>query len=159
MTQEDLTSNWKVAMGPVWLDGKPALHVVDCDKRFQNAGFIRGKTSLELLSQLVEIWTSAYSGHPDILRVDQETSCIAKELIQGADSSAVVVHASDIEAHNTLGVGERYHHPLRRVYAAVQNSNHVINGPLALRLEIMALNDTMGPEGLVPSLLVLRQLH
>ena len=71
-----------------------------------------------------------------------------------------------LKAHNSLGPGERYHEPLRRIYQKIRYSEPGINIQLALLLAVnltarsnaslalKAINDTMNPEGLVPSLLV-----
>lgn len=61
---------------------------------------------------------------------------------------------SAVEAHNAIGVGERYHAPPRRIYLAVRNSYPKLRERLGLCLSIKSMNDTMGPEGLVPSLLL-----
>ena len=53
-----------------------------------------------------------------------------------------------------MGAGERYHDPLRRVFKKVKHEYPSLNRELALRISVKAINDTMGPEGLVPSLLV-----
>lgn len=140
------------------LDGKAVLHIVDSDRQFQNAAFTRDKTAEGLWAPSIEVWPSVYTGYPDILSVDRESSIIAKGFIAAADRCGVVVQTSCIETRNALDVGERYQHPLRRVYAAVQKSDEILRDPLALRLTIKALNDTMGPRALVPSFLVLRKL-
>lgn len=83
---------------------------------------------------------------------------MAKELTRAVDDCVVVVHASDIEAHNALGMGDHYHHPLRRVYVPVFKTDYAIEAPLTLRLAVKALNYQMGPGGLVQSLLVVGPL-
>jgi hypothetical protein len=70
------------------------------------------------------------------------------------DLSKIKLVQSGVEAHNYLGVGERYHNPLRRVYHKVRKDFPSMSLGLALRLAVKAMNDTMGPYGLVPSLLV-----
>lgn len=61
---------------------------------------------------------------------------------------------SGVESHHLLGLGERYHAPLRQVYLKIRHEHPEVDKITALRLSVKALNDTMGPEGLVPSLLV-----
>lgn len=53
-----------------------------------------------------------------------------------------------------MGVVERYHAPLQRIFLVIKRSHPALNPRLALRLVIKGTNDTTGPEGLVPSLLV-----
>lgn len=59
-----------------------------------------------------------------------------------------------MESHNSLGVGEIYHSYLRRVYNKVRSENPTISEPHALQFAVKATNDTAGPSGLVPTLLV-----
>ena len=61
---------------------------------------------------------------------------------------------SGTESHHSLGSGERHQAPLRQVYLKIRHEHHSVDKETSLRLSIKALNDTMGPEGLVPSLLV-----
>lgn len=66
----------------------------------------------------------------------------------------VEVKESGIEHHNTLGSGERYHDPLRRVFKKIMHESPKLDRHVALKLAVKAINDTMGPEGLVPSFIV-----
>lgn len=75
-----------------------------------------------------------------------------------AEGSVVVVQSSNIEGHNEIGVGERYHAPLRRVYSASHLYDPSLAPELALRLDVKSINDTMGPKRLVPSLRVYGRL-
>jgi hypothetical protein len=50
--------------------------------------------------------------------------------------------------------GERYHDPLRRIHRKVRPEFPTTTEHLALSLSNKAMNDTVGPEGLVPTLLV-----
>ncbi|KAF1934571.1 hypothetical protein EJ02DRAFT_490997 [Clathrospora elynae] len=60
-----------------------------------------------------------------------------------------------IEAHWSIGKVERYHAPLRRAYeimrAELDLSTH---NDAVLQMAVKAVNDTAGPNGLVPTLLV-----
>jgi hypothetical protein len=66
----------------------------------------------------------------------------------------VRLELSPIESHNSLTVGERYHESLRRIYRKVRHDFPTITEALALSLSNKAMNDTIGPEGLVSTLLV-----
>jgi len=70
------------------------------------------------------------------------------------DTHGIELSLSGVESHNSLGCGERYHAPLRRIFEKIKYAEPNIESRLALRLAIKAMNDTMNPEGLVPSLLV-----
>lgn len=59
-----------------------------------------------------------------------------------------------VESHNSLALGERYHAPLRRLFNKVRHAEPTLIPEMALRVAQKSLNDTMGPNGLVPTLLV-----
>lgn len=46
--EENIILNREIAMGIMWLNGKPVLHLFLVERNFQNAIFISGKTSNEL---------------------------------------------------------------------------------------------------------------
>lgn len=62
-----LQFNAELAMNLVWLDKKPALHIVDSQTCYQNAAFIRGMSPECLWKLLVETRATLYWGFPDIL--------------------------------------------------------------------------------------------
>jgi hypothetical protein len=66
----------------------------------------------------------------------------------------VALDLSPIESHNYLTVGERHHDPLRRIYRKVRHDFPEIPDSLTLSLASRAMNDTIGPEELVPTILV-----
>jgi hypothetical protein len=70
------------------------------------------------------------------------------------DMAGITLRISGIEAHNSLGIGERLHGPLRRIYRKVKMTNPDIERNLCLRLTFKSMNDTIGEDLLVPSLLV-----
>lgn len=53
-----------------------------------------------------------------------------------------------------MGSGERYHSYLRNVFSKVKDAVNKICKEDALRLDVKAVNDTVGTYGLVPTLLV-----
>ena len=63
-----------------------------------------------------------------------------------------------MEAHNTIGIVEKYHLPLRRAYHVIveelKNVEIGVTKEMALHMAVKAINDTAGPNGLVPKLLV-----
>lgn len=71
-----------------------------------------------------------------------------------SDSVGVILKFSEVESHNSLGAGERYHAPLRRIYLKIRHESPQLDHRLALRLANKVMNDSIGSEGLVPSLLV-----
>ena len=62
-----------------------------------------------------------------------------------------------IEEYSSIGLGERYHQTLRQTFRKIVAEHKKTDGDLAIALSAKAKNDTLGPEGLVPSALVFHE--
>jgi hypothetical protein len=58
------------------------------------------------------------------------------------------------ESHSSLGAGEQIHYRIRTIYNKISAEHPDLQPSMRLSINIKALNDTAGPDGLVPSLLV-----
>ena len=68
---------------------------------------------------------------------------------------AIKVKEVPVEAHNSIGKIERYHQPLRRVYEIIQEElQDKTSSEIVLQMAVKAVNDSAGPDGIVPTLLV-----
>lgn len=134
------------------------MHVIECDTRYLNASFVKGKSVRALCSLFTEIWPTVYRGYPDILKVDRETPCIAKDFTAATEDSGVVIQAPDSDAHNDIYAGERHYHAIRHVFTSVLKVIPSIPGPAALIIKVKALDEAMGSRRIVTSLLVFGQL-
>lgn len=72
-------------------------------------------------------------------------------MLQIAD---IADQSSGVESHNVLFVGEWYHLFHCTVYNKVKLNKSTLTSKMALQIAVKALNDTSGPSGLVPFLLV-----
>jgi hypothetical protein len=66
---------------------------------------------------------------------------------------AIIIKAVPVEAHWSIGVVKRYHAELRRAYQMITEDLDV-SKEIALQMAVKAINDTAGPDDLVPTLLV-----
>ena len=69
---------------------------------------------------------------------------------------AIEIKGVPVEAHNSVGLVERYHTPLRRAYEIIRDElkDERIDKEMALQMAVKAVNDSAGPNGIVPTLLV-----
>ena len=102
---------------------------------------------------IVLCWSSVYTGLPDNIIVD-EGSQFRKTFAELATLHDVNLQKTPVESHNSLGIGERYHKPLRDTYRKLKVDYPSMQRQLLLALSVKAMNDTLGPEGTVPSALV-----
>lgn len=59
-----------------------------------------------------------------------------------------------IELQNSLGLGKKYHHPLRKSYYKFLKEYQIAEPSLALSISVKTLNDTLVPEGNVSPVFV-----
>ncbi|RAL62926.1 hypothetical protein DID88_004767 [Monilinia fructigena] len=69
---------------------------------------------------------------------------------------SIQTKAVPVEAHHSIGKVERFHTPLRRSFKIIQEETEDIgvSKTAMLQMAVKAINDTAGPNGLVPILLV-----
>ena len=59
-----------------------------------------------------------------------------------------------VKAHNSVRMVERYHGPLCRIYHIIIAELLDISKDMALQMAFKVINDSVGPNGLIPTLLV-----
>lgn len=154
LPSDDIVFNAVVLIDIMYLNGRTLIHVVDKDTNFSAAGFTRGERIEELWQLYLDVWVHKYVGHPQVMHADhapQFESPIWRGLLASAGTELVL---SGIESHNALGVGERYHSFLRSVYRRVKLTHPAMPEDVALATTVAAMNQTAGPSGLIPTLLV-----
>jgi hypothetical protein len=78
--------------------------------------------------------------------------------VQTCAAHEINMRTTGVESHSSLGVGERYHAPLRRIYRKLREENPGVQKEVLLQCTVFPMNFTLGPDGLVPMLLVYGQL-
>ena len=107
--------NAKSFIDIMYLDGRPVLHIVDEATRFSAARFVPKVSTDVIWDAIVLCWSTVYTGLPHTFAVD-EGSQFRKIFAELSVLHQVNIHKSGIESHNSLGIGERYHKPLRDTY-------------------------------------------
>jgi hypothetical protein len=151
---KDIVFNSELALDLIYLEKQAALRVVDTQTHFSSALFLRGETVEMVWYAFLECWATLYLGYPDKIRTDQGTQFKSPRWKELTDATGIELILSGVESHNSIGPGERYHGPLRRIFQKVRYDYPNLNPDISLRLAVKAMNDTMNPEGLVPSYLV-----
>jgi hypothetical protein len=99
-------------------------------------------------------WINTYLGPPDMIIYNIGKNFISKEFKQYAGTMGIRTKGVPVEAHNSIGMVERYHGPLWRTYQIVIVEMPDIDKDMAVQMAFKAINDTAGPDRLVPTLLV-----
>jgi hypothetical protein len=79
---------------------------------------------------------------------------VSKEFKSYATALGTTTKSVPVKAHNLIGIVEQYHGPLRRVYSIINTELPDLGKNKKLQMAFKALNDSIGPDGLVLTLLV-----
>ena len=153
MGHENVRFNARAYIDIMYLDGKPVLHIVDEATRFSAAKFLTKVSTDSVWEAMIMCWSSVYTGLPHNIMVD-EGSQYRKIFAELSALHDVNLEKSGVQSHHSLGVGERYHKPLRDTYRKLKLDYPSMQRQVLLALAVKAMNDTLGPEGVVPSSLV-----
>ncbi|KAF1938593.1 hypothetical protein EJ02DRAFT_354125, partial [Clathrospora elynae] len=147
--------NYEILVDVMYLGSKPVLHVVDSSTAFQGAKFLSAMLAKETWQALQMLWINTYQGPPDILTHDAGTNFASAEFRAEAKIMGVTCKQVPTEAHWSVGKTERYHAPLRRAWDILHAElTGTMPDKAILQMAVKAVNNTAGPDGLVPTLLV-----
>lgn len=104
-------------------------------------------------------WIDVYIGPPDVIIHDAGSNFTASEFQSSSASMSIMTKCAPVESNNSFGIVERYHKPLLRAYDIIakefeERENSPTQKSMILQMTVKAVNDTAGPDGLVPTLLV-----
>jgi hypothetical protein len=152
--REDLDFNHSVYVDIMYINGSPVLHIIDEATRYQAARWLQNISAKHTWDTLRACWIDTYIGPPEYITHDAGRNFISKEFQQYATAMAISTKTVPVEAHWSVGLVERAHPALRRAYQIITDECKDIQKELALQMAVKAVNDTAGPDGLVPTLLV-----
>jgi hypothetical protein len=158
-TSDDVVFNRELRLDLMLLDQRdPVLHVFDAGTTYQAAMFLDGEGFAPVWNAFVKCWTRRYVGDPEYVTVDSGSVFNSEAFVQTCAAHEIKMRTTAVESHSTIGVGERYHAPLRRIYRKLRDENPDVQKEVLLQCAVFAMNSTLGPDGLVPMLLVYGQL-
>jgi hypothetical protein len=99
-------------------------------------------------------WINIYIGPPEIIVYDAGKNFASTEFRQYAQSMTITTKEVPIEAHHSIGKVKRYHVLLKRAYKIIRQEMPDTPADIILQAAIKAVNNTAGPKGLIPILLV-----
>ena len=150
--------NREVIVDLFTINGRTAISFVDRDTRFAVCRFMESNRDVkakDIWRMLLVSWVFPYSGYPDALRHDRGTQFVAPELQVAAAEAGISAVSVGIESPNAMGIGERVHGPIRRIFEKLLADNPGFDDQDFLLLAATkSYNDMQGVDGLVPTLLV-----
>jgi hypothetical protein len=152
--KDDYEFNYSIVIDVMYLDGKPVFHVIDIFISFQAASFLKNMSARNAWDILRICWIDTYLGPPDNIIHDTGKNFVSVEFRQYTKSIAIQVQEVPVEAYNSIGKIKRYHAPLQQVYEIIYDEFRDTNAEISLQIAVKAINDSAGPDGIIPILLV-----
>ncbi|KAL3420591.1 hypothetical protein PVAG01_07036 [Phlyctema vagabunda] len=154
--KDDIYFNYSIVVDITYLGSPafPVLYIIDEATRFQAARILKDISTKTVWEALQNAWIDTYLGPPDMLVHDAGTQFTAQEFKDRTGTMGITTKCVPVEAYHSIGIVERYHGPLRRAYDIIVAELSPIRKEDALQMAIKAVNDTAGPDGLTPTLLV-----
>ncbi len=140
-----------------WIEPRPdalVLHVVDRGTHFSAVMFLEGESPEDVWNAFVSCWVTVYVAFPNILSHDYGPCFTSTFFKKTFEEFGIITKEIPCESHNSLGPGEHYHAPLRKIYKKIKVKQANRGNKLSLAIAFHGLNKTANPEGLIPSLLV-----
>jgi transposase InsO family protein len=132
------------------------LHVTNEDSRYGASRFVRcsslNPTTAQLWGTFVQAWALVYIGMPDVVTTDLGTEFTSRDFELALSYHGVKHQFAAVEY--SLGANERDDAVLRRVYLKTCHDHPKLSLELALAYSQKASNETIGTDGIVPTLLV-----
>ena len=138
----------------MYMDKQPVLHVVHESTRFQAARWLKTVSSQAIWRALRLCWIDTYIGPLEQIVTDAADSLTSNSFRTEAGLFRITTKAVPVEAAHYMSIVERYHEPLRRSYRIIRSEAPDMDPESALQAAVKAVNDSVGPDGLVPTLLV-----
>jgi transposase InsO family protein len=141
---EDIVFGDELSIDLMFIDGQAVLHIVDTATRFSAATFLDshngsfGQSVKGVWLALIETRFTLYTGYPNRLRIDAGSIFASLRYKELSNMAGITLRMSEVEAHNSLGIGERMHGPIRRIYNNIRmDYPHIPVGTL-LKLGVKA---------------------
>ena len=140
----------------MYIQNQPLLHIVDEGTRFQSGRWLANISAKHTWDKLRECWIDTYLGPPDLITHDAGKNFVSKEFQQYARTLGTTTTSVPVEAHHSIGLVERYYPLVRRVYQIILEELLDLSKETALQIAFKAINNTVGPDSIIPTLLVFR---
>jgi hypothetical protein len=103
-------------------------------------------------------WIDIYLGLPDNIIHNASKNFVLAEFREQAKSLVIETKEILVEAYYSVSKIKYYHGPLRQAYKIISEELRGTNTSNKVKLQIVikAVNDSVGPDGIIPILLVFR---
>jgi hypothetical protein len=101
-------------------------------------------------------WINTYLGPLDHIVSNTRKNFVSKKFKEYINTIGIRTKAMPVKAHNSVGIVEQYHSLLQQIYQIIRVKLPRVDKDVILQIAFKALNNTAGPDRLVPTLLVFK---
>eukprot|EP00172_Hildenbrandia_rubra_P001571 Plantae.Rhodophyta-Hildenbrandia_rubra.ctg2135.p1 GENE.Plantae.Rhodophyta-Hildenbrandia_rubra.ctg2135~~Plantae.Rhodophyta-Hildenbrandia_rubra.ctg2135.p1 ORF type:complete len:830 (-),score=119.74 Plantae.Rhodophyta-Hildenbrandia_rubra.ctg2135:46-2535(-) len=150
---EDIQFSHELVMRIMRIDNKPILQIACAGARFTVAAFLTDNPAEAVWPTLLRIWLKPRVGAPHILKVDQGSEFVNDLFHRSCQSLGIFLMEAPIESPSSMGLGERFYDPLRRIFLKLRHDHSLLSKEAPLQDSHFSINCAMEPEGHAPILL------
>jgi hypothetical protein len=150
----DVKFNESVYIDVFYIDGHPVFSAVCAGTRYTEASFMVSKRTADLWDTLQRIWILPLAVCPLNIRLDSASEHRSDEMSGLASGCGIELNFSPVEAHWSLGRGERVHSLIRNIYHRVHMHAPYLALETKLAWSVFVLNATPPRDGTAALLLV-----
>lgn len=111
--------------------------------------------SIESLWKTLRLfWIDAYLGPPAMIFYDAGKNFMTESFATNADLLHIRTKSVPLKSSNFMTIVERYLQPIRRAFSVIRKESAGLDEEFALQMVVKSINDSVGPNGLVPTLLI-----
>lgn len=136
------------------INRRPVLHVVDKSRRYQAARWLNKATAGKIWRSLHACWLDSHLRPPDLITHDAGKTIIARAFQANVKMLHIETKFVQIKAPKSMSFVERYSSPVRRAFNIIKHVAKDVNDDDALQKAVNSISDSVGPNGLIFTLLV-----
>lgn len=92
-----------------------------------------------------------FVGPPDKIIHDAGSNFSSQEFRRNTFSMAITTSKFPVETHNSVDLTKKYHAPIRGAFRVIRGELKEADKELILQMAVKKVNDTAGPDGVVPT--------
>ncbi len=124
----------------MWIEGHPALHIIDRGTRYSVAKILENESAEHFWDIIINFWVMVFTGYPSVIFHDQVLQFTAEYFQTSGSQIGVISTATPTQSHNSLGLCERYHSIIRRVYNKLKDDFPTLSKEERLSIFVHAVN-------------------
>ena len=154
MPQDDIIFNHEIECHIFWINNEPVLHIIDRGTRYSVAKYMEVMSAEHAWDIIVEFWITVFTVFSAVIAADRQSCFRAKWFKNTCNTLGIHAKVTATENQNSLGLCERYHAPIRRIFNKLKIDFPSMGKKQCLSLATHAVNNTAGPDGLTPTVLL-----